>query len=119
MSTDNSFTIHDNNSQILSILPPNYVEPLIMISRILGYNGIDDFVLELIKDRLEMYSDTRDSIDDDFQKYMHNTIKGKDVPNEWASNKEEMDNDKGADEFVKDVQENYHEMKKSEDEDLR
>ena len=51
-----------------------------------------------------MSTETRDSIDDDFQKYMHNMIKGKDVPNEWASNQKEegSDHNTGASKFVKD-----------------
>ena len=76
----------------------------------------------MIKDRLEMFSDTRDNLDDDFQKYMHNMIKGKDLPNEWASNpkEEEGEHNTGASEFVKDVLDN--EREKSDDkekEDLR
>ena len=31
-----------------------------------------------------MFADTRDTLGDEFQKYMHNTIKCKDVKNPWA-----------------------------------
>ena len=31
-----------------------------------------------------MFADTRDILGDEFQEYMHNTIKGKDVKNPWA-----------------------------------
>ena len=112
-SEENNFTIRDNSSEFAKLLPNNWIEPLTIIARVKSYRGIDELILELIQDRLNMFSDTRDNLDDDLQTYFHNTIKGKDVPNEWASNKEEMDNDKGAAEFVKDVYDN--EMKKSED----
>ena len=68
-------------------IPEKYVEPLVIIARIQGFDGIDDYIIYLIKDRLEMFTDTRrDNLDDAFQKYMHNMIiKGKKdvVPNTW------------------------------------
>ena len=49
----NNFTITDN-SQILSILPKKeWVIPLIIISKIKGYDSVDSYVLEMIRDRLE------------------------------------------------------------------
>ena len=52
---------------------------------------------------------------EDFQKYIHNMIKGKDVPNKWTSNskeEEEASNDENASKFVKQVNEEYyHDMK--------
>jgi hypothetical protein len=79
-----TFIIHDNSSEIAKIIPEKYVEPLVIIARIQGFDGIDDYIIHLIKDRLEMFTDTRDNLDDAFQKYIHNMIKGKDVPNTWA-----------------------------------
>ena len=68
----NNFTITDN-SQILSILPKKeWVIPLIIISKIKGYDSVDSYVLEMIRDRLEMFIDTRDELGEDFQKYMKN-----------------------------------------------
>ena len=68
-------------------IPEKYVEPLVIIARIQGFDGIDDYIIYLIKDRLEMFTDTRrDNLDEAFQKYMHNMIiKGKKdvVPNTW------------------------------------
>ena len=56
-------------------IPEKYVEPLVIIARIQGFDGIDDYIIYLIKDRLEMFTDTRrDNLDDAFQKYMHNMI---------------------------------------------
>ena len=84
-----TFAIHDNSSKFARFLPEKYLEPLVIIARIKGYNGIDDYILELIQDRVEMFTDTRDNLNEDFQRYMHNTIKGNGVPNEWAVKSEE------------------------------
>ncbi len=80
-----NFIITDNSSHTAKILPQKWIEPLVIIAKIKGYDSIDDYVLNLIKDRLEMFADTRDNLDHSFQIYMHNTMIGKDVPNEWAS----------------------------------
>jgi hypothetical protein len=80
-----TFIIHDNSSEIAKFIPEKYVEPLVIIARIQGFDGIDDYIIHLIKDRLEMFTDTCDYLDDAFQKYMHNMIKGKDVPNTWRA----------------------------------
>ena len=66
---NNSVSITDTNSQILSIVPKHWRVPLIIISYIKGYN-VDDYVLEMIRDRLEMFIDTRDELGEDFKKYM-------------------------------------------------
>jgi hypothetical protein len=81
-----TFIIHDNSSEMAKFIPEKYVEPLVIIARIQGFDGIDDYIIHLIKDRLEMFTDTRDYLDDAFQKYMHNMIIGKDVPNTWVRN---------------------------------
>jgi hypothetical protein len=73
------------DEQIANLLPQKWIEPLVIIVKIKGYDSIDDYVLNLIKDRLEMFADNRDNLDDSVQKYMHNTMIGKDVPNEWAT----------------------------------
>ena len=81
-----TFIITDNSSHFAKILPEKYIEPLVIIAKVKGYKGIDDFILELVKDRLEMFTDTRDHLDDSFQQYMHDLMIGKHVPNEWARN---------------------------------
>lgn len=85
---DASFIIHDNSSEIANIIPEKYVEPLVIVSRILGFDGIDDYVIHLIKDKLEMYRDSchNDDLDNEFQEYLCDMLlMGKDVvPNEWA-----------------------------------
>ena len=54
--TDNnktsSFIIADNSSEIVRILPHNLVKPLIILARIKGYKGIDDYVIYLIEPEL-------------------------------------------------------------------
>ncbi|HEX2409505.1 MAG TPA: hypothetical protein VHJ38_20055 [Nitrososphaeraceae archaeon] len=67
-------------------IPEKYVEPLVIIARIQGFDGIDDYIIHLIKDGLEMFTDAdRVNLNDAFQKYMHNMIMGdkKDGPNTW------------------------------------
>ena len=64
----NNFTIKDNSSDFAQYLPDKYIEPLTIIARIEGYKGIDDYVLNLIKDRLEMFTDTRDTIENEIFK---------------------------------------------------
>ena len=54
-----SFIIHDNSSEIAKFIPEKYVEPLVIIARIQGFDGIDDYIIHLIKDRLEMFADTQ------------------------------------------------------------
>jgi hypothetical protein len=80
-----SFVIHDNSSEIAKFIPEKYVEPLVIVARIQGFDGIDDYIIHLIKDQLEMFvTDTcsRDNLDVSFQKYMHDMIGDKkDVPN--------------------------------------
>lgn len=76
-TNDNTtFIITDNSSEIArtKTFPDNWIEPLTIIARVEGYNGIDDYVLHLIKDRLEMFTDTRDELDESFQKYMQDII---------------------------------------------
>ena len=118
MSTDNNFTIRDNTSEFAKYLSGKWIEPFTIITRVKGYNGIDEYILELIQDKIEQFTDTRDNLDDAFQEYMHNMIKGKDVPNEWASNpKEEQSNkEENASKFVKQVQNEYHELKEQQQE---
>ncbi len=120
-STDNNFTIKDTSSEIAKILPQKWIEPLVIIAKIKGYDSIDDYVLNLIKDRLEMFADTRDNLDHSFQIYMHNTMIGKDVPNEWATTTTTKDEDEEEEEptrkgtpedFVKKIHDDYYNNKK-------
>ena len=77
MSTDNNnFTIKDT-SEFVKLLPNKWIEPLTIIARVKGYREIDEYLLELIQERVEMFIDTRDNLDKDFQEYMHNMIKGR------------------------------------------
>ena len=84
-----TFIIHDNSSEMAKFIPEKYVEPLVIIARIQGFDGIDDYIIHLIKDRLEMFTDTRDDLKDSFQQYMHNMVIGKDVPNTWRTHNSE------------------------------
>ena len=37
-----SFINHDNSSEMTKFIPERYVEPLVIIARIQGFDGIDD-----------------------------------------------------------------------------
>ena len=76
IDNNTTFIIADNSSEIArtKIFPDNLIEPLTILARIKGYKGIDDYVLHLIKDRLEMFTDTRDELGESFQKYMQDII---------------------------------------------
>ncbi len=77
---DASFIINDNSSEIAKFIPEKYVEPLVIVARILGFDGIDDYIIHLIKDRLEMFTYTRDDLNEEFQKYIQDIMKtGKDI----------------------------------------
>ena len=64
-----TFILTDNSSQIAKVLPKKWIEPLVIIARVEGYGGFDDYVVNLVKDRLEMFTDTRDGLDENFQIY--------------------------------------------------
>ena len=59
-----SFIIADNSSEIARILPDNLMEPLVILAKIKGYKGIDDYVLHLIECELESIRDGGQGIDD-------------------------------------------------------
>jgi hypothetical protein len=63
---DSSFIIHDNSSQIArtKIFPDNFIEPLVILAKIKGYKGIDDYVIHLIEHELESIRDGGQGIQD-------------------------------------------------------
>lgn len=66
------FIIHDQSSKILPLIPEAWRIPLTIIAFIKQYESVDSYVLELIRSRLEMFSDSRDELDEYFQDYMGN-----------------------------------------------
>jgi hypothetical protein len=104
-NNNSNISIKDTNSQFARFLPNKWIEPLIIIAKIRGYRGIDDYILALIKSRLQMFVDTCDTIEyDEFQEYMHSTIMGKDVPNEWVrSNTKKEESKENVSDFVKKI----------------
>jgi hypothetical protein len=66
LPTDNNtiFIIADNSSEIARILPENLIEPLVILARIRGYKGIDDYVTHLIEHELESIRDGGQGISD-------------------------------------------------------
>jgi hypothetical protein len=63
---DSSFIIHDNSSAIIrtKIFPDHFIEPLVILVKIKGYKGIDDYVIHLIEDELESIRDGGQGIQD-------------------------------------------------------
>lgn len=47
--------IHDNSSEIArtKIFPDRFIEPLVILAKIKGYKGIDDYIIHLIEHELE------------------------------------------------------------------
>ena len=118
---NNSISIRDNDSQILDILPKEWWNLFSLYAKIQGYDGIDDYVLHLIKDRLEMFTDTRDGLDEDFQTYMCEIMK---IP--FVKEESRTSDDEKISKFVKKVHNEYNnklqesdEKKKKENEDLK
>ena len=58
--------IHDNSSEIArtKIFPDHFIEPLVILAKIKGYKGIDDYVLHLIEHELESIRDGGQGIQD-------------------------------------------------------
>ena len=63
---DSSFIIHDNSSEIsrTKIFPDHFIEPLVILAKIKGYKGIDDYVVHLIEHELESIRDGGQGIQD-------------------------------------------------------
>ena len=61
-----TFIIHDNSSEIArtKIFPDHFIEPLVILAKIKGYKGIDDYVVHLIEDELESIRDGGQGLQD-------------------------------------------------------
>jgi len=42
---NNNFTIKDTSSEFAKILPNKWIEPLTIIASVIGYRGIDEYLL--------------------------------------------------------------------------
>ena len=62
----NNLIIHDNSSEIARtrIFPDHFIEPLVILAKIKGYEGIDDYVIHLIQHELESIRDGGQGIQD-------------------------------------------------------
>ena len=95
-TVERNWVIRDNSSGISRCIPKEWVEPLTIIAMLKGYDGVDEYVVELIRSRLEMFADSRDELGEDFQNYMNDImINKKDVkksctPNSDFVEKEEL-----------------------------
>ncbi len=63
---DSTFIIADNSSEIsrTKIFPDHFIEPLVILAKIKGYKGIDDYVVHLIEHELESIRDGGQGIQD-------------------------------------------------------
>jgi hypothetical protein len=117
-----SFIIHDNSSEIAKIIPEKYVEPLVIIARIQGFDGVDDYIIHLIKDRLEMFAEdtsNNDDLDNAFQKYIDEMIiNKKDVPNTWKRTYHNSSKKEDPEEANDDDANNKNGKEENEEEDL-
>ena len=61
-----NFIIHDNSSELArtKVFPDHFIEPLVILAKIKGYKGIDDYVIHLIEDELETIRDGGQGIED-------------------------------------------------------
>jgi hypothetical protein len=107
--TDNNttnFIITDNSSEIVTrtkVLPHDLIEPLVIIARIKGFKGVDDYVLHLIEHELESIRDGGQGIDDLGEyviKYIEKII-GPDVEFKTGEEQEEEEEEKEDEEVGK------------------
>ena len=92
-NNNNNISKKDSNSPILSILPKEWREPLIIISKVKKYESVDSYILEMIRDWLEMFIDTRDELREDFKIYM----KGLDGLEDLSAAEEDDDEESKSD----------------------
>jgi hypothetical protein len=65
-NNNTSFIITDNSSEIArtKVFPDNLIEPLVILAKIKGYKGLDDYVIYLIEHELESIRDGGQGIQD-------------------------------------------------------
>ena len=70
--------LYDNSSsEITGVLPKNLLEPAIIISKILGFENVDAYAIELIRRDIESYQKGGDTIEEEFQEYLRQFINDK------------------------------------------
>ena len=62
--------LYDNSSEISKVLPSKLLEPSIIISKILGYENVDAYAVDLIRQSIESYHLGGDDIEEHFKKYL-------------------------------------------------
>jgi hypothetical protein len=56
--------LRDNNSRFIPILPNELTEPLILITKIKGFSGVDKYIIDLIQDDLISIRDGGQGVSD-------------------------------------------------------
>ena len=49
--------VKDNNSKIIGLIPSHLQEPIALIAKVKGFESIDDYVTQLVKEDLESIRD--------------------------------------------------------------
>ena len=60
MENDNkkmTIEVKDNNSKIIGLIPSHLQEPIALIAKVKGFESIDDYVTQLVKEDLESIRD--------------------------------------------------------------
>jgi non-homologous end joining protein Ku len=53
----NNNEVKDHNSKIIHLIPSDLQEPISIIAKIKGFESIDDYVIQLVKEDLESISE--------------------------------------------------------------
>jgi hypothetical protein len=53
----NNIEIKDHNSKIIHLIPNHLQEPISLIAKIKGFESIDDYIIQLVKEDLESIRD--------------------------------------------------------------
>ena len=61
-----NFIVADNSSEIArtKVFPDHFIEPLVILAKIKGFKGIDDYIIHLIEHELESIRDGGQGIKD-------------------------------------------------------
>lgn len=53
----NNIVVKAHNSKIIHLIPSDLQEPISLIAKIKGFESIDDYVIQLVKEELESIRD--------------------------------------------------------------
>jgi non-homologous end joining protein Ku len=53
----NNIEVKDHNSKIIHLIPSDLREPISLVAKIKGFESVDDYVVQLVKEDLESISE--------------------------------------------------------------